>query len=79
MLTLSREVMLEELRSAQVYIAKWAARLEQGIPGIDVPVTGTTEIYLDRFVREMCGELRIVSGKCDSLVEVLQDSLIHVE
>lgn len=79
MLTLSREVMLEELRTAQSYLQKWTSQLEAGIPGVHVPATESSEAYVEHLIREMCGELRVVAGKCETLAEVFQDSLMNLE
>jgi hypothetical protein len=77
-LTVSRDVMLEELQTAVSYLNKWITKLnEQGIPGVDTPVTGTSDEALVDFIRELCGELRVVSGKCDSLSEVVLDTLLQ--
>ncbi len=76
MLPVSREVLLKELETAGQYIEKWRTRVEEGLPGIDVPATGDAEQGLETFLREMCGELQIVSGKCTTLSEVLLDSFL---
>jgi hypothetical protein len=75
MLSVSKEVVLKELETAKAYLAKWEQRLEEGIPEIDFPATGNSSNALEDFLRELCGELRVVSGKCDTLAEVLMDSL----
>jgi hypothetical protein len=78
MLTVSRDVMLEELQTASSYLQKWIVKLNtQGIPGIDTPITGTSDEAFVDFIRELCGELRVVSGKCDSLSEVVLDCLLQ--
>ena len=77
MLTVSSEVLIAELKTAQDYLAKWVSAVEQGIPGIDTPATGTSDENLEAFIRELCGELRVVAGKCDSLSEIVLDSLLH--
>lgn len=77
MLTISREVLLKELETAREYIDKQIAKVTNGIPGIDLPASGDAAEHIEEFVRELCGELRIVSGKCDNLAEVVLDSLLQ--
>lgn len=77
MLTISREVLLKELETAREYIDRQIARVTAGIPGIDLPASGDGDQHIEEFVRELCGELRIVSGKCDNLAEVVLDTLMQ--
>lgn len=74
MLPVSRDLLLTELTSARDYLVKWISIIEEGIPGVDIPVSsGNSEDRLDEFIRELCGELRVISGKCDTLAEVVAD------
>lgn len=75
MLTVSRDVLLKELETSRDYLANWVERIQAGIPGIDLPATGNAEEHLESFIRELCGELRVVAGKCESLSEVVAESL----
>ena len=75
MLPISREVLLKELETARDYLNKWLQKVNEGIPGIDIPASGSAEDHLEEFVRELCGELRIVSGKCDTLSDVVGEAL----
>lgn len=77
MMTISRDVLLKELETAREYLDKWIAKVNEGIPGIDIPASGDSEEHIDNFVRELCGELRIISGKCDNLAEVVIDTILQ--
>lgn len=78
MLPISVEVLTSELDTARSYIDKWLTKIrEEGLPGIDVPVSGDPDVHLERFVREMCNELRIVSGKCDTLAQVVLEAYMQ--
>jgi hypothetical protein len=72
MLPVSTEVMLSELSTTKLILDKWMTAIAKGIPVIDIP---TEEINLHKFLRELCGELRIASNKCDSLSETIMDVL----
>jgi hypothetical protein len=77
MMTISRDVLLKELETAREYLDKWITKVNEGIPGIDIPAAGDAEEHIDVFVRELCGELRIISGKCDNLAEVVIDTILQ--
>lgn len=77
MMTISRDVLLKELETAREYVDKWINKVNEGIPGIDIPASGDSDSHIEEFVRELCGELRIVSGKCDNLAEVLIDTILQ--
>lgn len=70
-LPISRELLLKELETARDFLNKWHARVEEGIPGVDIPATGNAEEYTEAFFVEMCGELRLISSKCETLSEIL--------
>lgn len=70
-LPVSPPVLLDELASAQGILKKWLEGIAQGIPAIDLPGDEET---LDEFLRELCGELLLVAGKCSTLAEVLYSS-----
>ena len=50
--------------------------MREGVPGVDMPISGDNadETY-EKFMREMYAELRLVSGKCDTLAEITADML----
>ena len=72
MLPLSSELIVAELEAAKTVLQKWLETFQEGLPQIDRPGTGQE---LDLLVRQFCGELRVVSGKCDTLSEVLTEAL----
>jgi hypothetical protein len=72
MLPVDQETLVKELASARELLAKWEELVTRGLPGIHVPVTGDKEEEQIEFLRIMIGELRIISGKCDTLVAVLE-------
>ncbi len=72
-LPVSADVLHNELESARGILAKWTDIVNNGLPCIDKPANPTE---LDKLLREMCGELQIVSGRCDTLVEVLSGTLL---
>lgn len=63
------ETIVEEMKSARAILDKWIKSVEEGVPVIDIP-TGSPE-QLEDFVRALCGELLIVTAKCESLSNVL--------
>ena len=72
-LPVSPDVLHNELETARSILDKWTKLVDKGVPGVDTPANPE---QLDRFLREMCGELQIVSGRCDTLVEVLGNALL---
>ena len=69
----SADVLHNELETARGILDKWVKTVGEGLPCVDTP--GNPE-QLDQLLRELVGELQIVSGKCDTLVEVLGSSLL---
>lgn len=67
-LPVSREVILSELDAARAILQKWDEAVRAGIPGVDVHAP---EEALEEFVAQLSGELLIVTGKCQTLAEVL--------
>lgn len=63
------ETMVAEMQAARAILDKWIKAVEDGVPVVDIP-TGTPE-QLEDFVRALCGELLIVTAKCESLSNVL--------
>lgn len=75
---ISREVLLQELETSRTIIDKWIEQVKEGIPGIDTPVSGDQgPERFENFIRSLCSELRIVSGKCDTLAEVAIEVLLQ--
>lgn len=72
-LPISPDVLHNELEGARSILEKWVKLVGDGLPCIDQP--GNPE-QLDQLIRELVGELQIVSGRCDTLVEVLGSSLL---
>ncbi len=72
-LPVSADVIHNELEGARGILEKWIKIVGEGLPCIDTP--GNPE-QLDQLIRELVGELQIVSGRCDTLVEVLGSSLL---
>jgi hypothetical protein len=68
MLPVNPETITEELESAKKLIDKWILKMNEGLPVLDQP---GNEDQLELLMREFCGELRIVAGKCANLAEVL--------
>lgn len=67
-LPVTSEVLLAEMTSAKAIIEAWITRVNEGIPCVDLPAS---EDQLENFLRSFCGELLIVSHKCESLSNVL--------
>ena len=73
-LPVSPDTIYDEIQSAKAILARWEERLEKrSIPGIDAP--GGEEQLLD-YMRELCGELQVVSNKCHGLAVILAENLV---
>ena len=72
-LPISPDVLHNELESARAIMEKWTQLVSKGIPGVDVPASPEAS---ERFLRELVGELQLVSGRCDTVVEVLSGALV---
>lgn len=68
MLTVSPDLIVDELESAKKILEKWIKKVNDGLPVIDEP--GDQE-QLSLLLRELTGELRICAGKCGNLAEVI--------
>lgn len=68
MIPVSSEVLRDEADTARAILAKWVAKIDDGIPGIDLPAT---ELDTDAWLHQLCGELMVVSGKCETLASIL--------
>lgn len=71
MLPVSRELLLRELAVAGEFLAKWHQRVEEGVPGLDLPAAGNSTESAEDFLVELCGELRLIAAKCETLSEIL--------
>lgn len=69
-LPVSPDVIYDELKSARDILDKWVERLgTKQIPNVDMP--GQDPRALEFFLNELVGELQVVSGKCDTLSEII--------
>jgi len=69
-LPVSPDVIHSELEAARDILNKWIKKVgEDGLPNIDIP--GSDEQALGNFLNELVGELQVVSGKCDTLADVI--------
>jgi hypothetical protein len=71
-LPISPDVLHAELVSARDILDKWVKTINEGLPALDVPGTEET---LEGMLKELCGELVLVSGKCESISEILSGEL----
>ena len=69
-MAVSGDTLHAELESAERILAKWREAVGKGIPGVDMPAS--EEVHV-RFVTELCGELLIVAGKCQTVAAVVAD------
>ena len=67
-LSVSPDVIFTELEAAEALIRKWRERVGEGIPNVD-GLPAQDEVFV-RFVSELCGELLVVAGKCQTLSAV---------
>lgn len=73
-LPVSREVLYNELEMGRSILEKWATVVEKGIPGIDGQPAPPMET--ERVLRELIGELQVISGKCDTLADILSAAIV---
>jgi hypothetical protein len=67
-LPVTSETLLAEMKGAKSILEYWIAKVEEGIPMVDVP---SSPEQLEDFLRCLCGELTLTSSKCESLSDVL--------
>ncbi len=67
-LPVTQDVLISELETSKKYLEEWIEKVKEGIPGVDRPAPPDV---LDDFLRSLCGELLVVSGKCENLSHVL--------
>jgi hypothetical protein len=70
-LPVSREVLIQEVKTAKDVLDLWLHKIEAGIPGDDLPAA---DIDIDVWVHQLCGELMVVAGKCETLASVIAGS-----
>ena len=66
----SRDLIFSELQATQDNLTKWIARVNEGIPGLDLPAS--TEEALVAFYDEFSSELYINSGRLENLARALR-------
>ena len=79
MLPLSTPVILTELETMKVVLEKWIEKVQAGVPGVDVPMSGMTAPgdRIDVWLNELIGELRLVSGKSHNISEILASAILE--
>lgn len=65
---LSSEVIRAEVLSISSILEKWRLRVDQGVPGSDVPADDET---VDTFLLEMSAEFLLIAGKCETLANLM--------
>ena len=72
----SLELIADELKGVRAIADKWISKIEAGVPGITAAVVDPNNNFdLEDFIRELCGELLVASGKCETLSSVVGDNL----
>jgi len=66
---ISKAVLTEELSMAQRVLTKWLQKIQEGIPGSDLPAT---EYDQAAWIGELIGESLLMSAKLQALAEVLE-------
>lgn len=62
----------EELKSMRAMLEHWEQVVNTGIPGVDIPAENA-EALVDRFRRELCGELTVIAGRTQALAVVISE------
>jgi hypothetical protein len=77
-LPVSTPVILTELESMTTVLEKWIEKVRNGVPGVDVPLSGMSAPgdRLDVWLNELIGELRLVSGKAHNISEILASAIL---
>lgn len=68
LLPVTQETIISEMKGSRDILDSWIAKVGEGIPGVDIPASPE---HLEDFLRALCGELLIVTAKCESLSNVL--------
>lgn len=71
MIPLSTAVIKEEIDLAMRILTKWQNKINEGIPGVDIPAH---EDQIEAWCREFGWEIHLVSKKLDNLAEVVINS-----
>jgi hypothetical protein len=71
MLSISKEVLKEEITLAQRILNKWQNKLDEGIPGVDIPAGD--ELQFEAFRKEMVGEFQLVASKFDGMASIMAE------
>jgi hypothetical protein len=69
MIPMSSEVLKEEIVLSMRILTKWQQRIDQGIPGRDLPAMDETAV--EAFTRELVAELLVVSGKLENVANII--------
>lgn len=69
-IALSPDTIRSELKTVAGLVGYWQERLEQGVPGVEMP--GTDEA-LEAVLRQFVGEMLFVSGKCQNMAMILAE------
>jgi len=72
MLSISTEVLKEEITLAQRILNKWLLKLGEGVPGVDIPA-GDSEQAFEAFRREMVGEFQLVADKFGGMANIMAE------
>ena len=73
MIPISKAVLKEELNLAQRILTKWQQKIDEGIPGQDIP---SHEDMAEFWNQEMISELFLVSKKLESIAEIVAQNQI---
>lgn len=73
MIPISKAVLKEELNLAQRILTKWQQKIDDGIPGTDLP---SNEDMIEFWNQEMISELFLVSKKLESIAEIVAQNQI---
>lgn len=71
-LPVSSPIIISELTAAKTILEAWLERVENGVPGVDIPAPPE---QLEDFMRGLCGELLVVSTKCENLSNILSGDM----
>lgn len=71
MLSVSPEVLKEELISLRAIAHKWVDKVEGGIPGVSLPPNANSSADLVTYIKELYGELMICSKRCEVIATLL--------
>ncbi len=71
MLPISKAVLKEEINLALRVLNKWDQKMDAGIPGVEFPAA---EDQLHDFLRELCGEFMLLSGKLENIADIISNA-----